>query len=99
MSRTSRDRLALTSFLDRPGRPEDGLTLPRTYGFLFAVACAPELVSSSEWLPEVFGGKDAPPFKDVEQADRLLGSVMEVYNEVTALARQKSPASVRPARS
>lgn len=44
-------------------------------GFLFAVACAPELVKPSEWIPEVLGeGPDG--FGSLEDAQRVMNLVM-----------------------
>ncbi len=76
----------LESFLDRPDHPDGALTLGETRGFLFAVACAPELIRPSEWIPEVFGG-ESPAFESAEEAERVIGALMSLYNEVTGLAR------------
>ncbi len=54
-------------------------------GFLFAVACAPELVAPSEWLPVVLGeAADAP---DAE----TLALLMRLYNAVKEGAYRREP--------
>lgn len=82
-----RDRTALAAYLDRDDRPKGSLTLPEVYGFFFAVACAPELVQPSEWIELLLGLGENAPIEDIEHANRLLGALQDVYNEVTGLAR------------
>lgn len=90
MNVPSTDEARLGSYLDRPERPADGLTLGEARGFLFAVACAPELVPPSEWISVVFGG-DGPTFETAAEAQQVLGALMALYNEVTTLARGNEP--------
>ena len=40
---TPRHRMALMEFMDRPGHPEGTLSYREMQGFLFTVACAPEM--------------------------------------------------------
>ncbi|MGE0875380.1 MAG: UPF0149 family protein [Burkholderiales bacterium] len=55
-------------------------------GFLFAVACAPELVEPSEWLPAVLGeAADAPDAQD-------LALLMRLYNAINDGADRRDPA-------
>lgn len=74
---------ALRSFLANPRRPPDTLTYHELHGFLFAVACAPELAKPSEWLPIVFGEQDAG-YETLEEAREVLGQLMALYNSVNA---------------
>ncbi|MCH7991229.1 MAG: UPF0149 family protein [Gemmatimonadetes bacterium] len=77
---TSRRRRALEKFMDRPGHPEGTLTYREMQGFLFAVACAPEMVVPSEWIPRIFG-EDGPLFKKPTEAEALMGGLMALFNE------------------
>ena len=74
---------ALRAFLADPRRPSGTLAYHELQGFLFAVACAPELAKPSEWLPIVFGEKDAG-YETLEQAREVLGELMTLYNSVNA---------------
>ena len=60
-------------------------------GFLFALACAPELVRPSEWLPEVLGEnlEAFGPLPDVRDAMNL---VMGLYNHINREVLEGDPA-------
>ena len=59
-------------------------------GFLFALACAPELVKPAEWLPVVLGeGREA--FGTREEAQRILDLVMRLYNHINLQVLERSP--------
>jgi len=73
-------RLALRKFMDRPGHPEGTLSYREMQGFLFAVACAPEMVMPSDWLPRIFGGGD-PPFDTRKEAEAVMGGLLALFNE------------------
>ena len=73
----------LRAFLADPRRPPGTLTYHELQGFLFAVACAPELAKPSEWLPIVFDGHDAG-YGTLEEAREVLGELMALYNAVNA---------------
>lgn len=74
---------ALASFLEQPDRPPGTLRYHELQGFLFAVASAPELVRPSEWMPIVFGGKEAG-FQSLDEAQTILPELMTLYNAVNA---------------
>jgi uncharacterized protein len=71
----------LKTFLSPEARPKNAKSFNELQGFLFAIASAPELVPPSEWLPLVLGGRE-PQFRKKDQAERILGSIMELYNEI-----------------
>lgn len=73
----------LAQFLADPRRPPGTLSYHELQGFLFAVASAPDLVRPSEWMPEVFGGKEAG-FADLDEAQAILPELMTLYNAVNA---------------
>jgi uncharacterized protein len=72
---------ALVGFLEAPGRPPGTLRYHELQGFLFAIVTAPETVMPSEWIPEVFGGREAG-FETVEEAQAILPELMALYNAV-----------------
>ncbi len=51
------------------------------HGFLTAVVSGPEMVMPSEWFPVIFGS-DGPSFTDRDQAERIFGLIMRMYNEI-----------------
>jgi uncharacterized protein len=56
-------------------------------GFLAGILVCPDLIMPSEWLPMVWGrgNKDAAPvFENTNQAEQLVGLIMERYNAVVA---------------
>lgn len=71
----------LAAFLTGPARSEGTLTYHETQGLLFAIACAPDLVPPSEWMPRVFGG-DRAEYASMDEADAVLGDLMALYNAV-----------------
>ena len=85
------DIKALTEFLADPARPDGTLTFQELQGFLFAVACSPELVPPSAWLPVISDEKDIG-FKDEDEALQISGLIMSLYNAINeaALVRSKN---------
>jgi yecA family protein len=82
---------ALGAFLSSPARPDGTLTLHQLQGFLFAVACSPELIAPSEWLPIISNDEDMR-YEDVGEAQRVLHQIMVVYNQVNASVLGRSDA-------
>jgi uncharacterized protein len=76
-------RTALRSFLEDPRQPAGTLAYHELQGFLFAIACAPELVTPSEWLPMVFDEQE-PEYASLDEARTVIGELMELYNSVNA---------------
>jgi uncharacterized protein len=76
-------RSPLRAFLADPRRPADTLKYHELQGFLFAVACAPELIKPSEWMPVVFGQREAE-YESLEEARTIIGELMALYNLVNA---------------
>ena len=71
----------LAAFLSAPERPEGTMSYCELAGFLFAVACSPELVQPSEWLPLVFN-EQAGNYQDLAEAQEILPAIMALYNHV-----------------
>jgi uncharacterized protein len=53
-------------------------------GFIAGLLVCPELIKPSEWLPIVWGseGEDEPAFDSLDHLNRVLGLVMEHYNDL-----------------
>lgn len=82
---------SLAAFLSAPARPKGTLLYHELQGFLFAVACCPELVQPSEWMAEIFYGLDAG-YASKAEAQHIVVELTRVYNEVNASVRTGSPA-------
>ena len=78
---TPEEASLLKAFLASPDRPEGTLRYHELQGFLFAIGSAPELVSPSVWLPLIFAKGD-PVFASKKEADRIVGSIMSLYNGI-----------------
>ena len=74
---------ALRAFLEHPSRPAGTLRYHELQGFLFTVVSAPELVPPADWLPIIFGEKEAD-FATPDEAQALLGQIMALYNTTKA---------------
>jgi yecA family protein len=68
----------LINFFSAPQRPEGTMRYEEVAGFLFAMACVPEVIPPSEWLPVVFNGHE-PNFADALLA--LLNRTIDEVNE------------------
>lgn len=73
--------IVLQPFLAAAQRPEDTLNCQELLGFLFAVACSPEMVQPADWLPEVFNGQEAG-YADLAEAGHVMQAMMTLYNQV-----------------
>ena len=66
---------------------DEAMLLSELDGFLAGILVCPDLIMPSEWLPMVWGrgNKDAAPvFENTNQAEQLVGLIMERYNAVAA---------------
>lgn len=79
----------LTRFLADPVRPEGMLRFQEVQGFLFAVACSPELVPPSAWLPAISDEEDIG-FKDEAEAQRFMGLIVTLYNGINNSVLERS---------
>ena len=70
----------LNRFLTAPRRPKGTMTFPQLTGFLFSIACAPELIPPSEWLPIAFDDQDAN-YETLAEAEQVLQAMMALYND------------------
>lgn len=82
---------ALERFLGDASRPAETFSFHELQGFLFAIASSPETVPPSEWLPMI-GNDESLNFADEGEAEKILGLVMNLYNEtnLAVLARRNA---------
>ena len=69
----------LREFLAAPGRPDGTMPYEQLAGFVFAIACSPELTPPSEWLLMVFNDQEAG-YATLDEAQQVLTAVMALYN-------------------
>jgi uncharacterized protein len=74
----------LDEFLMSDQVPGDCMQLSDLDGFLTGIAVGPDLIMPSEWMPVIWHG-DQPEFKDMAQAERIMGIIMARYNEIIHL--------------
>lgn len=77
----TQDLQQLVEFLTAPERPDSTFTLDELRGFLYAVACAPEPIISSDWLTAIFEGADVE-FSDSGETGQIAGIVMALYDQI-----------------
>ena len=58
------------------------MTLSKLDGYVTGVLACPEMISPSEWLPEVWGETGDAQFADQKAAEETIGAVMAHYNSV-----------------
>ena len=83
------DIVDLTSFLTDSKHPDGTLSFQELQGFLFAVACSPELIPPSDWLPVISNEEDLG-FKDEAEAQRTLKQIIGVNNSINAAVLERS---------
>jgi uncharacterized protein len=71
------DRLEI--FLSSDRVSSDCMLLDEVDGLLAAVACTPDSIMPSEWMPVVWGG-DEPKFESLREAEEIVGALMRLFN-------------------
>ncbi|UPT62996.1 MAG: UPF0149 family protein [Hyphomonadaceae bacterium JAD_PAG50586_4] len=93
------DNLAMLDAFLADRAENDGLMLCDLDGFLTAIAIGPELILPSEWFPLIWGINE-PAFESADDAQKVLGAVMDRYNAIlVALARDPPPTTQSYART
>lgn len=59
-------------------------------GFLFTVACSPELIKPSEWLPVIFHDEDAN-YASLKEAETIMQALMFLYNDLNLQVTSNNP--------
>lgn len=70
----------LNDFLSAPERPRSTFTLNELRGFLYAVACSPEPIISSDWLNAIFTGAEVE-FSDIGETGEIADIIMTLYDQ------------------
>lgn len=84
---------ALDEFLMSDQSPSDCMMLCDLDGFLTAIAIGPDLIMPSEWLPAIWGGEE-PVFDDAAQAQAIIGTIMNRYNEILGQVAERAVAPI-----
>ena len=82
---------SLQAFLDAPERSTDSMSYDEAAGFLFVVACAPELVQPSEWVPIIIDPDNAEA-TSIQSMQKIMNGLLSLYNEIN---RQVTDADVK----
>ena len=64
---------------------EESMDISTLDGFLTAIVCGPKTIMPGEWMRWVWDmerGEDAPEFKDLSQAQRILGFLVRHMNDI-----------------
>ena len=76
---------------------EEAMLLEELDGFVAGILVCPELIPPRDWVPHVWNseGNPDPPFQDFAHANKVMGLVMEHYNDV-ARALFEQPGDYEP---
>ena len=94
---SDKDMDELGNFLLSDATSDETMMLDCLDGFLTAIVTAPVMLSTSVWLPKVWGSseKDEPSFENYAQAERITGLIMlNLSNLVVSL--QQNPDACEP---
>ncbi len=70
-------------FLEKYGHDDSILDASELDGFFASLACAPNTIMPSVWMPAIWGGEDkSPEWEDQEEANFFIELLMEQYNKV-----------------
>ena len=88
----------LEQFLRDAEGIEESMDISTLDGFLTAIVCGPKAIMPSEWLRWVWDmerGEDSPEFNDHGQAQRILGFLIRIMNDI-ALTLLRQPEHYEP---
>jgi len=70
---------------------DEAMMLEELDGFVAGLVVCPEMIKPSEWLPVVWGSDsdEDSPFDSLDHLKRVLGLVMEHYNEVAGTLMER----------
>jgi len=71
----------LDDFLISDVVSDDAMLLCELDGFLAAVIICPDMILPSEWMPCIWG-EESPEFESEQQAQTIIGLIMEHYNDI-----------------
>lgn len=91
------DIVAFAEFLDREPLARRSMSLAMLDGFLTAIVIGPEMVMPSDymrWIWDWRRGKKGAGFKDLDEANRIMGYLLGMNNRVAVPLMSKRPAVV-----
>ena len=80
----------LAEFLVAKGRPKKTKNYPELSGFLYAIACSPEIIDAEVWLPMVFDDKKVK-YKDEEERKTIKQGLLDEFSQITAQIENQTP--------
>lgn len=72
----------IQDILHHPSAPDDALLVTELDGYLAGILVCNETLMPSEWLPPIWGGDGRGLYKDENEAQEILGAIMEMYNDI-----------------
>ena len=70
-------------YLDCYGHDGSILDASELHGYFVSLACSPQLIMPSVWMPVIWGGEEyAPEWEDLEETETFTDMVMAFYNSV-----------------
>jgi len=84
----------LQSFLEEL-EGEKAMNLEEVDGFFTSLICSPELTPPSQYWPEIMGAEEmseSEGFKDKEEAEKFFGLLMQHWNSISFMLRDKNEA-------
>ncbi len=66
-------------FFDNPLRSSKTWSYPKAAGFLFAVACEPEMIRPEEWIELILGGDGERPLSD-DETESIIEALLSLFN-------------------
>src|SRR3954468_881898 len=93
-SSTAIDWEVLSDFLMSDRTPDTGMRPAEVDGYLTGIAVSPDRIPPSDWLPVIWGGGE-PEFTGIEEASRVLGSVLRHYSTIRLMLDRTPEASSR----
>ncbi len=87
----------LDQFLLSPRCGDEAMTMDALHGLFTALVIGPIEVPITTWLPRVWGTQesDAPSFKSDKEAERIIGLISRVMNEI-AMTFEVAPRDFEP---
>lgn len=95
---TPTERQTLADFLAHPEQAGRAMNLAMLEGYLVALVIGPSTVAPSLWFSRVWdheNGKEAPVFDSMDDANRILGSLI-AYNNAVSGQFSRDPAGFTP---
>jgi uncharacterized protein len=73
----------LNNYLAKYGHDDSVLDVSELDGFFAALACAPDTILPSRWMPAIWGGEDrSPAWQDEDEIEEFTRAVFALYNQV-----------------